>query len=249
MSTEDIFKEAEEDLRKERLQKLWDQYGLYAILGAIAIVAGVGGTKAWESYQTKQYGAIGAQFTDAASKLEDATDEKAVKVLNDLKDGGHSGYRTLAKLRLAGVKIKAGETDKAAELYDEISKSGSVEPLLQGFARLQAATLKLDKAEWSEMENRLTKLVDGESPWRHSAREILGLAALKAKKSSEAEKILNTALTDRALPPSMRRRIAILLDSATQMTAEDLAKKSADADANKDKSAAKKDGGETKSTN
>ena len=39
----DIFREVEEDVRRERFQKLWKAYGSYAIAALVLLFAGIGG--------------------------------------------------------------------------------------------------------------------------------------------------------------------------------------------------------------
>ena len=46
-----LLREVEEELRRERLEKIWKQYGTYIIAAAAAIVFGVLGFKYWESYR------------------------------------------------------------------------------------------------------------------------------------------------------------------------------------------------------
>jgi hypothetical protein len=44
----ELFDEVDEDVRRDQLKKLWDQYSIYIIVGALLIVAAVGG---WRGYQ------------------------------------------------------------------------------------------------------------------------------------------------------------------------------------------------------
>ena len=44
----DIFHEVDEEVRRERLQKLWDRYSIYIIALAVLIVAAIG---AWRGYE------------------------------------------------------------------------------------------------------------------------------------------------------------------------------------------------------
>ena len=46
--------------------------------------------------------------------------------------------------------------------------------------------LRLDSANWTDMQNRLNDLAADGNAWRFSARELLGLAAQKAGKTEEA---------------------------------------------------------------
>jgi hypothetical protein len=76
---------------------------------------------------------------------------------------------------------------------------------------LQAAGLRLDKADFAEMERRLKPLIDQNSAWRYSARELLGLSAYKHNDMREAEKQFSTLLGDQATPRSLRERADMML--------------------------------------
>ena len=67
----DIFHEVDEEVRRERLQKLWDRYSIYIIALAVLIVAGIGAWRGYEWWQAKQAAAAGAQF-EAALTLSEA---------------------------------------------------------------------------------------------------------------------------------------------------------------------------------
>lgn len=220
MSDDDnIFREVDAELRSERYAELWDKYGILVIGIGLAIILGVAGTKGYEAYQKSQVETAGAKFVEAAAKLEDKSDVDAEKALKSLAASGPEGYRILARLRLAGAAIKAGKTDEAVKLYDEVAASASVERLIRDFARLQAATLRLDKADWTETENRLNKLITPDGAWRHSAREMLAVAAINAGKYEDAEKALLQALGDRGTPITMRQRLEVLTQIATAKSA------------------------------
>ena len=47
----DIFQEIEEDLKRERVEVLWEKYGNWVIGAAVAIVLATAGIKGWGSYQ------------------------------------------------------------------------------------------------------------------------------------------------------------------------------------------------------
>ena len=45
MSDRDFFREVDEAVRQDRYKELWDKYGVYALIAAGVIVAGVAGLK------------------------------------------------------------------------------------------------------------------------------------------------------------------------------------------------------------
>jgi len=211
MSDRDFFREVDEAVRQERYKKLWDQYGIYALGVAALIVVGVAGYKGFAYWQEKQAQEFGAKFTQALA-MEDGPDAaNAREMLSALAEKGPEGYRVLARFQLAASEAKAGETDKAVADYDALAKDPSIDAILRGHATLQAAALRLDKADYAEMAERLNGLVHSNSAWRFSARELLGLSAYRLKDMREAEKQFSALVGDQGTPPNLRERADMML--------------------------------------
>jgi hypothetical protein len=211
MSDSEFFREVDEAVRHEQYKRLWDRYGLFAIIGAGLIIAGVAGYKGWSYWTEKQAGDAGAQFTAALTLAKTGEAAKAREAFTQLAENGPTGYRVLAKFQLAAAEAKAGETDKAVADYDALSNDASVDEILKGYATIQAATLKLASADYAEMQRRLKTLAEGTSPWRFSARELLGLAAYKHDNMPEAEKQFTALAGDESTPSNMRERADMML--------------------------------------
>ena len=114
-------------------------------------------------------------------------------------------------MQLAGAQVKAGKPEAALPIYEVLAKDTSLDPLMRDYATLQAAMLRLDAADWTEMQNRLTPLMGDSSAWRAMARETLGLAAYKAGNADEARKLFEQVLGDRMTPPSVSERALLML--------------------------------------
>ena len=119
----------------------------------------------------------------------------------------------LAQVQLVQFQAyrQAGDTDKAVAEYDALAKDSSVDEILRDHSTLQAATLRLDKADYSEMEQRLKTLAEGNSAWRFSARELLGLSAYRLNNMGEAEKQFSALVGDQGTPPNLRERANMML--------------------------------------
>jgi len=211
MAEPDTFlREVDEAVRQDQYKQLWDRYGIYALGAAVLVVAGVAGYKGWSYWQMKQAQDAGAKFTQALG-MEDGVDAaKGREMLAALAEKGPKGYRVLARFQLAAAEAKT-DPDKAVVDYDALATDPSVDSILQGLATLQAAALRLDKADFAEMERRLKGLVDSDSSWRFSARELLGLAAYRLKNMREAEKQFSALVGDQGTPPNLRERADMML--------------------------------------
>ena len=212
MSDRDSFlREVDEAVRQDRYQQLWDKYGVYALGLAVVVVACVAGYKGWTYWQQKQAQDAGAKFTQALTMEDGADAAKANEMLTALAESGPVGYRVLARFQLAAAAAKAGETDKAVADYDALATDASVDPILQGHATLQAAALRLDKADYAEMERRLKGIIDSGSAWRFSARELLGLSAYRLNNMSEAQRQFGELVGDQGTPSNLRERADMML--------------------------------------
>jgi hypothetical protein len=206
-----LFREVNEEMRREQLAKLWERYGYYIAGAAVAIVAVIAGAKLWETQRVAQANQAGAQYEQAVDLAKSAKIEDAAKAFDELSATGPKGYATLAALAHAGTLLKTDKRAEALAAFDNIVADKAADPLLADFARVQAASLRLGEADFTEMENRLKPLTGTDSAWRYIANELLGTAALKAGKLDEARTILSPLLAEPGLTQSARERIDRLM--------------------------------------
>lgn len=225
---DDLLRQVEDELRRERLEKIWKQYGTYILAGAMLIVVAVAGYKFWENRRVAAAQASGANYEDALTLLNEKKDGSAEKEFEKLAGDGVGGYRALAQLQLAGLQARQGKKAEALATYDALASSSEGDVMLREFARLQAAGLRVGQVDFTEIENRLTPLMDDNSTWRYSARELLGLAAYKAGKTTDARSILTPLLVDQQAPQTIVERAQIIM---AEIAAAEIAKKAAEAPA------------------
>ena len=206
----DIFTEVDEEVRRERLKKLWDRYGNLVIAAAVVAVISVGGWRGYQYYEAKQAAAAGAQFDAAADLADQGKTADAEAAFGKIAAEGTAGYRALARLRLAAT---AAERDPKAAVaaYDAIANDGSVAKVFQEFAGVRAGMLLVDSAPLAEITKRLEPLAQAGGAFRHSARELLALAAVQATDSAAAKKWFDMILGDAETPQSLRTRIDMLM--------------------------------------
>ena len=205
----DIFHEVDEEVRRERLQKLWERYSIHIIVLAVLIVAGIGGWRGYEWWLNKQAAAAGAKF-EAAITLSDAgKHSEAEAALTKLAADAPSGYRTLARFRAAAelVSVKPAE---AARAYDALASDSSLSTTLQDLATVRAAQLRVDTMSFTDMQLKLAPLTADDRAFRHTARELLALSAWRAHDYTAARKYIGMITGDLSAPPLMRVRAETL---------------------------------------
>jgi len=195
----DIFREVEEEVRKERLDKLWKQYGDYIVAGACFLVIGAAGFQIWKTYDQKQRLKASDQYTVAQSLMDGGQPVQAADAFGHLADTAPSGYKELARLQHADALMASGERGDALGIYKQIA-SGDDE-ILAAIAKLHAAWGIVDTQPRADVVAMLGNLDDEKSPWRPLAQEILAYADYRAG-NTKAALAEYTALAAGAKPTS-----------------------------------------------
>ena len=204
----DIFREVDEDLRRDRIEKLWRRYGGYALGGAVLIIAAAGGFSAWQSWQNDQATQLGERYAEAAGAGDPA---KAVPALEVLADQGASGYRLLARFQAAAAKATSGDRPGGIAALKAIAGDSRVDPPCRDLATVLAARYAVDTAPLAEITAALQPLTIAPNPWRFSAAELIGLAQIKAGDVPAATKTYQQLADDLDAPRSLRARAAEIL--------------------------------------
>jgi hypothetical protein len=210
----DIFDEVDEDLRAERAAKLLKKYAWLIIAAAVAVVGASTGWQFWSRYQRQQETAAAISFVaaqGATEQLPGAAKPGQIAILDQLAATGPEGYKTLARLRAAGLKADAGDLQGAEALWNAVSADSSAEHLLRDFASLMAVAHELDRGDPGQLEARLKPLAEPGNPWSGLAREQLAVLDLRLGKVDEARKTLQALSIDIGAPSGLRQRASALL--------------------------------------
>jgi hypothetical protein len=205
----ELFDEVDEDVRRDQLKKLWDQYSIYIVAGALLIIAAVGGWRGYQYLEAKKAAEAGSAFDKAVELSEANKHAEAEAAFNDLAAKAPSGYRMLARMR-AAAEVAHRDPQGAAKMYDDISADRSVGAEQQDLARVRAAGLLLATSSYPGMLARLEPSTGPEATFRHTARELLALSAWHGGDTAAARKWLDLIASDGETPPSLRSRAEAL---------------------------------------
>jgi hypothetical protein len=205
----ELFDEVDEDVRRDQLKKLWDQYSIYIVAGALLIIAAVGGWRGYEYLEAKKAAEAGAAFDKASELSEQNKHAEAEAAFTDLAAKAPSGYRTLARLR-AAAEVANRDPQAAVKLYDEMSNDRSIGAAEQDLAKVRAAQLLLETAGYPNVLSRLEPATAPVATFRHTARELLALSAWRANDTAAARQWLDLIANDGETPPSLRSRAEAL---------------------------------------
>jgi hypothetical protein len=197
----DIFREVEEDVRRERFQKLWKAYGNYAIVLLVLLFAGIGGWQFWERRQLEEREKVSDAFI-AAQRISNP--QTAAGAFSDLARTAPKGYSSVARLAQAGAMLASGQGPGAIALYKQIAKDDS--GTIGAVARLRAAWALSETATRAELAELLKPLDQPGNAWRGNAREVLAYADYRAMDTKSAQAKYSELALDPESPQGLRSR-------------------------------------------
>ena len=83
-----LLREVQEELRREQLRKIWDNYNGLIVAGAVLLILAVGGYKLLESRRIAAEQTAGAEFAAAENLSEQKKEDEANKILTKLAETG-----------------------------------------------------------------------------------------------------------------------------------------------------------------
>jgi hypothetical protein len=203
----DIFREIDEELRRDNLLLLWSRYGRYIVALAVLVLLIAGGIVAWRDHQLSERRAQSMRYSSALSLVREGKLADAAKVFGVIAQEG-GGYGTLAAFEAAELLAKSGDRKGAATAYDRIAETGGLDPAFRQLATLLSVMQGFPDADQHSVIDRLAAMTAPGNPWRSTALELTAAARLQAGDKSGALEVYKTLADDLAAPQGTRARAA-----------------------------------------
>jgi len=202
----DIFREIDEELRRDNLLKLLTRYWPY-LAGIVAVVLALaGGIAGWRHHQLSLRQAQSTRYAVALTLAEQGKNAEAAALFGALaQDSG--GYPDLAAFEQAALLAKSGHRQQAIAIYNHIA-AADPRPTFRDLAVLLAAMQQMPEAAPGSVIDKLKPLTAPGNPWRPSALELTALAKLRAGDKNGARQLYKGLAADPSAPPGLRARAA-----------------------------------------
>ncbi|HXQ50936.1 MAG TPA: tetratricopeptide repeat protein [Stellaceae bacterium] len=211
----DIFREIDEELRRDNWLKLWQRYGKYVIALAVVAVAATALVVGWREYQLRQRQAEGVRYAAALDLAQRGKDKDAADAFAAVAQNSKAGRAILARFEEAALDTKSGDGDSALAIYDAIAKDGAADRTYRDLATLLAARIEMTKNPKGAAD-RLQPLTDAANPWHATALELSAVAALQQGDKAGARALYQRLADDLAAPQGARARAAEMVAALGQ---------------------------------
>ena len=200
MSESDSFiQEVSEEIRQDRMFKLWKRYAPY-VIGAIIVIVGAAAVWNWMEHRA----VLEARETGGAFLAAELGSVEAQEaLLEEVEDEAE----VVAALRMASSLLLDGQEERAAEVYSGVAARDDVPPAYSHLALLNAVKLSAEESAPEALIGELAPLVEEGAPYRPLALELRGLLHLRAGDAGAAREDLEAALAAPSVTAETRRRV------------------------------------------
>lgn len=201
MSESDSFiQEVSEEIRQDRMFRLWKRYAPY-VIGAIIVIVGAAAVWNWMQHRA----VLEARETGGAFIAAELGSVEAQEALVEEID---DEAEVVAQLRLASALLVNDQADRAAEVYRTVAAREDLAPPYRHLAVLNAVKLEAESAEPGALIGELAPLVEEDAPYRPLALELRALLHLQAGDAAAAREDLEAVLAAPAVTAETRRRVS-----------------------------------------
>ena len=204
----DIFREVEEEVRRERFERIWKQYGDYIIAAVALVVIAVAGFELWQRYEANQKLKASETFIAAQQLADSGNVNQASAAFGVIARDAPDGYAKLARLSQAGVLEISGQRIEALAIFKSIAKDD--DGLIGSVARLRGGWILAADGPRADLDQLIAPLTDPASPWRFSAREVLAYADFHAGLNAKAQSEFASLGNDKDASIPLRRRCSAM---------------------------------------
>ena len=190
----DIFREIDEELRRENLLKLWSRYGSYIIAAAVLVVLIAGGIFAWRDISRPSGGPRRTAIRPPLALARQGKEAEAAKLFADVGAGwrrlwhpGRASSRPSCWPRPATARAAIAAYDRLAASSDGRPRIPRPRGAALGHAPACPTAIRRPRSSASQ------PLTENGNPWRASALDLTAAAKLKAGDRGGALEIYQTA--------------------------------------------------------
>ncbi|WP_162906804.1 tetratricopeptide repeat protein [Algihabitans albus] len=209
----DIFREVDEEVRKERFERLAKKHGPWVLGLVLGGLVALGGWQIWQQWQQDERLASATRYQAALTQAAAGDSVTALSSFEEMAANSRESYGLLAAFQAARLRVEAGDLDGALTAWDRLADDTSIPSSWRGAARLLASQHALGERDRAEVEQRLAPLLEPGSIYRPAALELAALAALDEGDVEGARAQLETLTQLNEAPQQILNRAARLLDS------------------------------------
>ena len=212
--SDEIFREVDEEVKRERMLALWKEYGRFVVGVVVFVLAATASIVLWQNYREGQKVELSDRFIVANQTAAAGDIAGAIGLFEAIATEGADGYAMLSHFRQAALLAEQGETAIALEVYQAISGNSDYDATYRDFAVLLMGVTGASAPARSDvpaLREQLAALAAQDSPFRYNALEVGAALALAEGDRAGAGELLKQLADSAEAPLGIRQRATELL--------------------------------------
>ncbi len=206
----DILRQVDEELRQDRLLKLWRRYRVYLIGGLLLFIGSVLGYQVYKSVNQSFY-------EDEVEKYISTSDlvdfEQTIENLDKIKNSNQLLISGISKIKIATILMENGRTQESKSKLLEIINDGKVDTLVTDLAIYFYLMSNLNELPIDEINTYLTNNKLENSSFKYLFKETLAIKNLLAGNIKLSQEKFDQLINDQNTPRDIVIRATKFLDT------------------------------------
>lgn len=207
-----VMREIDEDMRRERMRQLWLRYRKPALIALVLLVAITAGNSIYADYKSKKAGEAMLELDAGIQKLQGGETKQASEDFAALAKKSDGELHDIARLWQARAEALSNNADDAIKTLNDVAAKPAGGDLIWR----DMACLRL-LAAGADAPSACGEVTD--SPLKPQRLEWRAATLWEQGKTAEARTLLNDVANDASAAPSQRERAARLLRALPEKAA------------------------------
>lgn len=206
-----IFREVDEDIRKERYINLFRKYGVYVIAIIVIIVGTLAGIQFYSGYQVNKNEMLFAEYINIIENNSDDTLEK----LSDSGNTSNLFLNGMYLLKRSDLLVASGQIDQATLLLSEAIGNNTLNKIHNDVAIYKLLMINIETLSIEEIKSYQNKLISEVDAF-YLTEELIAIKFLIEGQKEDAIKKFSELSTNNSVPIEIKNRSAVFIKIANQ---------------------------------
>ena len=206
-----IFREVDEDIRKERYINLFRKYGVYVIAIIVIIVGTLAGIQFYSGYQVNKNEMLFAKYINIIENNSDDTLEK----LSDSGETSNIFLNGMYLLKRSDLLVASGQIDQATLLLSEAIENNALNKIHNDVAIYKLLMINIETLSIEEIKSYQNKLISEVDAF-YLTEELIAIKFLIEGQKEDAIKKFSELSTNNSVPIEIKNRSAVFIKIANQ---------------------------------
>ena len=206
-----IFREVDEDIRKERYVNLFRKYGVYVVAIIFIIVGSLAGIQFYSSYQVNKNEVLFVEYINIIENNSDDTLEK----LSDSGETSNIFLNGMYLLKRSDLLIASGQIDQATLLLSEAIENNNLNKIHNDVAIYKLLMINIETLSIEEIKLYQNKLISEVDAF-YLIEELIAIKFLIEGQKEDAIKKFSELSTNNSVPIEIKNRSAVFIKIANQ---------------------------------